>query len=105
MTAFQGSAQDYADFVTANGEYTLQLTLRQLSEEKPAKPLGWYLYQANFTVNFEPQATLSAERATQGDVVAILLTGILDGTPEGLRRIWAPSGSARSQGAGWATSR
>ena len=38
-TAFQGSAQDYADFVyTANGEYTLQLTLRQLSEEKPAKP-------------------------------------------------------------------
>ena len=79
-TAFQGTAQDYADFVyTANGEYTLSLTLRQLSEEKPAKPLGWYLYQANFTVNFEPEVTLSAERATQGDVVAILLTGILSG--------------------------
>ena len=60
----------------------MSLTLRQLSEDKPAKPLGWYLYQANFTVNFEPVVTLSSERATQGDVVAILLTGILDGTPE-----------------------
>lgn len=82
-TVFQGTAQDYADFVyTANGQYTMSLTLRQLSEEKPAKPLGWYLYQANFTVNFQPEVTLSSERAVQGDVVAILLTGIVgDGTP------------------------
>lgn len=83
-TVFQGSAGDYADFVyTANGQYTMSLTLHQLSEEKPAKPLGWYLYQANYTVNFQPEVTLSSQRATQGDVVAVMLTGIVgEGRPE-----------------------
>lgn len=104
-TVFQGTAQDYADFVyTANGQYTMSLTLRQLSEEKPAKPLGWYLYQANFTVNFQPEVTLSSERAVQGDVVAILLTGIVgDGTPTAetdLGNVWFIPSTA----AGWGTS-
>lgn len=82
--AYQGDAAGYADFAyTQNGQYTLSLTLRQLSTDKPAKPIGWYLYQASFTVQFEPKVELSKTRAAQGDAVAILLTGVLgDGTPQ-----------------------
>src|SRR5699024_5569519 len=82
--AYQGDAAGYADFAyTQNGQYTLSLTLRQLSTDKPAKPIGWYLYQASFTVQFEPKVDLSKTRAAQGDAVAILLTGVLgDGTPQ-----------------------
>ncbi|WP_294497607.1 M23 family metallopeptidase [uncultured Gemmiger sp.] len=92
-TAFSGDAAGYADFTyTQNGTYTLSLTLRQQSTEKPAKPIGWYLYQASFTVNFNPEVTLSKQRASQGDVVALMLTGILgDGTPtteSNLGNIW-----------------
>ena len=78
--AYQGDAAGYADFVyTQNGTYALSLTLRQQSDDKPAKPLGWYLYQASFTVNFQPDATLSKTRAGQGEVVALMLTGIVEG--------------------------
>ena len=86
--AYQGDGAGYADFVyTQNGQYTLSLTLRQQSTEKPARPLGWYLYQANFSVSFQPDATLSKSRASQGEVVALMLTGILDGgTPQGRDR-------------------
>ena len=82
--AYQGDAAGYADFAyTQNGQYALSLTLRQLSTDKPAKPIGWYLYQASFTVQFEPKVELSKTRAAQGDAVAILLTGVLgDGTPQ-----------------------
>lgn len=91
--AYQGDGAGYADFVyTQNGQYTLSLTLRQQSTEKPARPLGWYLYQANFSVSFQPDATLSKSRASQGEVVALMLTGILDGgTPQAetdLGTIW-----------------
>lgn len=91
--AYQGAAADYADFVyTQNGAYTLELTLHQLDREKPAKPVGWYLYRASFTVQFEPQVTLSKSRAAQGDAVAVLVTGILDdAVPQAeteLGRVW-----------------
>lgn len=77
--AYQGDAAGYADFLyTQNGQYTLSLTLRQQNTEKPAKPLGWYLYQASYTVNFQPDASLSKDRAAQGEVVALTLTGILE---------------------------
>lgn len=91
--AYQGDAAGYAGFTyTQNGTYTLSMTLRQESTEKPAKPIGWYLYQANFTVNFNPEATLSKDRASQGDIIALSLTGILgSGTPQAetdLGTIW-----------------
>ena len=89
---FQGTASDYDGFTyTQNGGYTLSLTLHQLSQAKPAKPLGWYLYQAQFTVSFQPDVELSRSRAAQGDIVALLLTGILDGEPQAetdLGNIW-----------------
>ena len=97
--AFQGNAADYAGYTyTQNGQYRLDLTLHQLSEDKPARPLGWYLYQARFNVSFQPDVELSKTRASQGEIVALSLTGILgDGKPQAetdLGTIWfrQPSG-------------
>lgn len=77
--AFSGSAGDYAGFTyTQNGTYTMRLSLYQTSEAKPAKPIGSYLYQASFSVLFQPKVALSSTSASQGSVVAIQLTGILE---------------------------
>ena len=43
--------------------------------------MGWYAYRAAFTMAMNPKVTLSAERAPQGSIVAIQLSGILDGEP------------------------
>jgi len=64
-----------------NGQYQLEIKASQTSKAPPAQPLGWYLYRARYTMQIPPQVSLSVERATQGSVVALSLTGILDGEP------------------------
>lgn len=74
--ACTGDASAYSNFTySQNGTYTLELTLRQESTEKPAKPLGWYLYRATFTVNFQPEVQLSRTRVSQGEIVAVTVSG------------------------------
>lgn len=78
----QGSASDYEAYTyTQNGQYQLDLTLyRDPVEGVNGVSTGWYGYRANFTVNIQPKATLSTTSAPQGTVVAVLVTGILDGS-------------------------
>ena len=83
--AYTGDAAGYPDFVfSQNGDYDLQLTLyRDPSAESPGLSSGWYAYHAGFTMNMQPQAVLSTTSAPQGTIVAVWVTGILDGsTPE-----------------------
>lgn len=78
----QGSASDYETYTyTQNGQYQLDLTLyRDPVEGVNGVSTGWYAYRVNFTVNIQPKATLSTTSAPQGTVVAVLVTGILDGS-------------------------
>lgn len=80
--ALTGDAAGYTDFVfSQNGEYDLQLTLyRDHSAEAPGLSSGWYAYHAGFTVNMQPKAVLSTDSAPQGTIVAVWVTGILDGS-------------------------
>lgn len=73
----QGDAEALAQYTyTQNGKYELNLTLYR--DETPGKAHGWYKYQANYTMDIRPTAVLSSERVSQGSVVAVLVTGILD---------------------------
>lgn len=75
----QGDAEALAQYTyTRNGKYELNLTLYR--DETPGKAHGWYKYQANYTMDIRPTAVLSSERVSQGSVVAVLVTGILDGS-------------------------
>lgn len=47
----------------------------------PGDPVGWYAYRAGYTMAMNPKVTLSTERAPQGGIVAVQLSGILDGEP------------------------
>lgn len=78
----QGTASDYESYIyTQNGQYQLDLTLyRDRVEGVNGVSTGWYAYRVNFTVNLQPKATLSTDSAPQGTVVAVLVTGILDGS-------------------------
>lgn len=80
-----GTAEDLSAYTyTQNGQYDLDLTLyRDAGPDAVGLSTGWYAYRVSYTVNIQPKATLSTERAAQGTVVAISVTGILDGsTPE-----------------------
>lgn len=85
-TVVQGDAAAFSAYNYAqNGEYTLTLTLWQDGAAmQPAKADGWYQYRVSFSINLQPKAVLSSERATQGSVVAIMVTGILDGSSPSL---------------------
>lgn len=50
-------------------------------ERAPRRRPGWYAYRAGYTMSMAPTVTLSSDRAAQGSVVALYLTGILDGEP------------------------
>lgn len=77
-----GDAAGYNSYVySQNGTYELQLTLyRDPDTESPGQSTGWYSYRANFTVNQKPRAILSTDSAPQGTIVAVWVTGILDGS-------------------------
>ena len=85
VTVFEGTASEWKGFTfPRNGEYDLTIRAgRQTSIKKPAKPVGYYQYQCHFWVDVQPTLALSAEQASQGDVVAVYVSGALGagGTP------------------------
>lgn len=78
-SVFQGTAAQWADFsFLHNGEYTLEVRAgRAASGEKPAKPVGHYVYQCRFSVDMQPTLALSAPGAAQGGTVAVAVSGFL----------------------------
>ena len=64
-----------------NGEYQISVTAYHQENEPPADAQGWYAYRGAYTMQLTPTVTLSSDRAAQGSVVAIQLSGILDGEP------------------------
>lgn len=81
VTAFEGTAAEWKNFTfPRNGEYSLTIRAgRQASGQRPAQPVGYYQYQCRFWVNVQPTLTLSTRQATQGDVVAVYVSGALGG--------------------------
>lgn len=81
-TTWQAGVEDCNTFTyTQNGAYEITVTAYHQENEPPADPQGWYAYRAGYTMQLTPTVTLSTERAAQGSVVAIMLSGILDGEP------------------------
>ena len=66
---------------TQNGAYQIIVTAHHSDSDAPGDPVGWYAYRAGYTMAMNPKVTLSSERAPQGSIVAIQLSGILDGEP------------------------
>ena len=60
-----------------NGEYRLEILYTQAAKDR-TKGSGWFRYDVPFTLNAEPQVTLSAQSIPQGGVVSVTVTGILD---------------------------
>lgn len=80
MALAGANAQDFANYTyTRNGAYELTLKVYQQTAAPAGKAQGFYTYRAGYTVNLAPQVELSRERASQGDIVAVLITGILAG--------------------------
>ena len=95
---FAGSAGEYQNFLfPANGEYKAELTAwrvpkggvitqfeggstgqlrKNLGLERPAKPTGWYRYSFRFTLQASAEVELSAERAEQGGIVGLRISGM-----------------------------
>lgn len=81
-TTWQAGVEDCNTYTyTQNGAYEITVTAYHQENEPPADPQGWYAYRAGYTMQLTPTVTLSTERAAQGSVVAIMLSGILDGEP------------------------
>lgn len=81
-TAWTGSLTDCNTYTyTQNGDYQIIVTAHRASVDDPGDPVGWYAYRAGYTMAMNPKVTLSAERTPQGSVVALQLSGILDGEP------------------------
>ena len=81
-TTWQAGVEDCNTYTyTQNGVYEITVTAYHQENEPPADPQGWYAYRAGYTMQLTPTVTLSTERAAQGSVVAIMLSGILDGEP------------------------
>lgn len=81
-TVWNAGVEDCNTYTYAqNGDYKITVTAYHQENEPPADPQGWYAYCANYTMQLTPTITLSTERAAQGSVVAIMLSGILDGEP------------------------
>lgn len=81
-TTWQAGVEDCNTYTyTQNGAYEITVTAYHQENDPPADPQGWYAYRAGYTMQLTPTVTLSTERAAQGSVVAIMLSGILDGEP------------------------
>lgn len=81
-TAWYGDAETCNTYTYAsNGTYEIELTAWHQKKEPSGDAEGWYAYRASYTMQLAPTVTLSAERASQGSVVALQLSGILDGEP------------------------
>lgn len=67
--------------VTQNGQYTLDLTLSKL--QLKGESFGLLHYTAAVTVAVEPKVEFSDTLVTQGGVLSVVVSGIMDGsTPE-----------------------
>ena len=81
-TAWSGDKSSCNTYTYAqNGDYQIIVTAYHNDADAPGDPAGWYAYRAGFTMAMNPKVTLSTERAAQGSIVAIQLSGILDGEP------------------------
>ncbi len=81
-TVWTGDAGDCNTYsYTQNGDYEIKVTAYQQQTDQPGEPRGWYAYRAGYTMALTPTVRLSTDRAAQGSVVAIQLSGILDGEP------------------------
>ena len=81
-TTWQAGVEDCNTYTyTQNGAYEITVTAYHQENDPPADPQGWYAYRAGYTMQLTPTVTLSTERAAQGSVVAIMLSGILDVEP------------------------
>lgn len=79
-TAWSGDKSSCNTYTYAqNGDYQIIVTAYHNDADAPGDPAGWYAYRAGFTMAMNPKVTLSTERAAQGSIVAIQLSGILDG--------------------------
>lgn len=99
---YEGTASAYDDFLfPSNGNYKAELTVWRMPEtmtaaqfeggstgavrrnsglEHPAKPTGWYRYSFRFTLQASADVELSAERAEQGGVIGLRISGMTGGT-------------------------
>ena len=81
-TAWSGDKSSCDTYTYAqNGDYQIIVTAYHNDADAPGDPAGWYAYRAGFTMAMNPKVTLSTERAAQGSIVAIQLSGILAGEP------------------------
>lgn len=81
-TVWTGALADCNTYTyTQNGDYQIIVTAHHSSADNPGDPVGWYAYRAGYTMAMNPKVTLSTERAPQGGIVAVQLSGILDGEP------------------------
>ncbi|WP_455502321.1 murein hydrolase activator EnvC family protein [Gemmiger sp.] len=82
-TVFTATRSDCNTYTyTQNGDYQIIVTAyHQNNGDNPGEAAGWYAYRAAYTMAMNPKVTLSSERAAQGSIVAIQLSGILDGEP------------------------
>ena len=81
-TVWSGGLTDCNTYTyTQNGAYQIIVTAHHSDSDAPGDPVGWYAYRAGYTMAMNPKVTLSSERAPQGSIVAIQLSGILDGEP------------------------
>ena len=88
-TTWQAGVEDCNTYTyTQNGAYEITVTAYHQENDPPADPQGWYAYRAGYTMQLTPTVTLSTERAAQGSVVAIMLSGILDGEPSLDTDLW-----------------
>ncbi|MEG0167314.1 MAG: M23 family metallopeptidase [Ruthenibacterium sp.] len=63
---------------TANGTYHLALTLQKPHED--GKAYGAFTYADDFTIQVKPKITFSTAKIDQGGVVAVEVSGVLDGS-------------------------
>lgn len=82
---FEGSGEEFANFrFAADGDYTMELTVTQAAAQVGQSVTGQDVYRFAFTLNAEPQVTLSGESVVQGGVVGIRVTGVLGEVPPSL---------------------
>ena len=104
-TAWTGDASTCNTYTyAANGDYQIIVKAYHQENEPPADAQGWYAYRAGYTMSMAPTVTLSSDRAAQGSVVALYLTGILDGEPSletDLGIVWFRRGAEEYRNAIW----
>ncbi len=78
QTVFSGSAEELQAFsFVKNGQY--QTSLRIYWPPFNGKPTGEYFYQFRFQLDLKSEISISATSVSQGDVIAVAVTGLPQG--------------------------